>query len=333
MKAMLTSSSIAIAPPPDVQSHEQEEQAYVLLEGFKDDARREARSAILWGAGFVLFHVALVAFDVLDFSDLFRSILFILGVVSLGFGVWEYLQAKKLTAEDLAKSEDAKAFAQSISETKGGYTKAILACLIAVAAFQFVVGGQRSIMAAGLVKSAVWRGEVWRLFTCATLHGSFMHIWMNSQALWGLGKMSEALTPRACTPLVFLSSAVCGSVFSLLLLPGATSVGASGGIMGLVGFLAVFGHRRREAVPAGFFKSMMVNICLVGAVGLVGFAVIDNAAHLGGLLAGAACGAVLIKRAERGDAAPPGATIRRLGVAALLAVAAISLLGIVFMLR
>ena len=62
----------------------------------------------------------------------------------------------------------------------------------------------------------------------ATLHANFMHIWMNGQALIGLGRMIESLTYRAYLTIVFLPSAVCGSIFSLLLMPNSTSVGASG---------------------------------------------------------------------------------------------------------
>jgi hypothetical protein len=31
---------------------------------------------------------------------------------------------------------------------------------------------------------------------------------------------------------------------------------------------------------------IVISICFIGVIGLVGFAIIDNAAHLGGLIAG-----------------------------------------------
>jgi membrane associated rhomboid family serine protease len=64
----------------------------------------------------------------------------------------------------------------------------------------------------------------------------------------------EFVASRYHLCLIFLLSALCGSFFSLFLLPNTTSAGASGGLMGLVGFLAMMGYRRKEKLPRGFFK-------------------------------------------------------------------------------
>ena len=64
----------------------------------------------------------------------------------------------------------------------------------------------------------------------------------------------------------------------------------------MVGFLAVLGYRRKEKLPRKFFKSIVISICFIGVVGLIGFDIINNAAHLGGLIGGAICGAVMIKK-------------------------------------
>jgi membrane associated rhomboid family serine protease len=303
------------------------------LDEYKRKSRKDAISAILWGSGFILFHIILLRFQVIVFSDLFRSLLFIIGVVSFVGGVWEYYQAKRLTAEDLAKHNEAREFTESIERTPIIYTKVVLGCLVVVAVLQLITGNKESIQAAGLVKSAVWEGEAWRLFTCATLHVNFIHIWMNGQALVGLGRMIESLANRAYLAIVFLPSALCGSIFSLLFMPNTTSVGASGGIMGLVGFLAVLGYRRKEILPSGFFKSILINICFIGVIGLVGFAVIDNAAHLGGLAAGAACGVIFIKKADSAGPAETNGLVRGLGFASLLAIVAISLFSAFMILK
>lgn len=304
----------------------------VSLDDYKRISRKDAISAMLWGSGFILLHIVLLGFEAIGFSDLFRSLLFIIGVLSFAGGIWEYYQVKRLTVDDLAKYNEAQLFTESIESTPIIYTKAVLACLIVVAVLQLIAGGNESVQAAGLVKSAVWEGETWRLFTCATLHLNFIHIWMNGQALLGLGRMIESLTNRAYLAIVFLPSALCGSIFSLLLMPNSTSVGASGGIMGLVGFLAVLGYRRKEILPSGFFKSILINICFIGVIGLVGFAIIDNAAHLGGLVAGAACGVIFIKKAAGDNLAEASRLVKRMGLAALIAIAAISLLsaGMIF---
>ena len=315
---MRNTDSAETRKPPDVS-----------LDGYRRKSREDSVPAILLGAGSVLLHLILLVSDVISFSDLFHSLFFIIGVVGLAGGAWEYYRANSLTEEDLRKYKAAQEFARTVEKTALTYTKAVLGCLIAVAIFQLLAGEEKSIRAAGLVKDAVRGGEIWRLATCATLHVNFMHIWMNSQSLLGFGKLIESLTDRAYLPLVFLPSAACGSVFSLVLMPETTSVGASGGLMGLVGFLAVLGYRRKEMLPEGFFKSILVNICFIGVIGLAGFAIIDNAAHLGGLAAGVACGQLLIGKSEGTNIADASSLVRGLGLTALLAIALISLLSII----
>lgn len=314
-------------------SAEAQEQRELSLYKYRRKSRRDGITAMLWASLIVVPHLTLVAAEVIDFSILYRSLLFLIGVVGLAVGVWEFYKAGRITAEDLDEYNKAQEFAKSIEKTPIFYTKAVLACLIVVAVLQLIEGDEESIQSAGLVKSAVWEGEAWRLLTCATLHVNFVHIWMNGQALLGLGRLTEALTDSAYLAIVFLPSAVCGSVFSLLLMPQSTSVGASGGLMGLVGFLAVLGYRRKEILPPGFFKSILLNICLIGVIGLVGFAIIDNAAHLGGLLAGVACGVAFIRRADGVSLKGVGKLVRGLGLASLLAIAAITLLSIVMILK
>jgi membrane associated rhomboid family serine protease len=316
----------------DAGSVETLEPPGISLEAYRRKSRKDAVTATLWGSGLVLLHLVLLFVGTISFSDLFHSLLFIIGVVGLAGGAWEFYRAGRLTPEDLSKLQEAQDFARAVDETALTYTKAILACLIVVAVVQLLAGDEESIRAAGLVKDAVRGGELWRVATCATLHVNFIHIWMNGQALLGFGRLLESLTDRAYLPLVFLPSAACGSVFSLVLMPDTTSVGASGGLMGLVGFLAVLGYRRKEILPAGFFKSVLLNICFIGVIGLVGFALIDNAAHLGGLLAGVVCGVLLISKSGGTDVAAAGRLVRGLGFVTLLAIALISLLSIIMIL-
>ncbi|HEX5886221.1 MAG TPA: rhomboid family intramembrane serine protease, partial [Pyrinomonadaceae bacterium] len=70
------------------------------------------------------------------------------------------------------------------------------------------------------------------------------------------------------------------------------SAGASGALFGLVGVLFVFGIKFRRELPEGFkraFGTGMLPIIFINLlIGFVGRGFIDNAAHLGGLLSGAA---------------------------------------------
>ncbi|HEX4945568.1 MAG TPA: rhomboid family intramembrane serine protease, partial [Blastocatellia bacterium] len=191
------------------------------------------------------------------------------------------------------------------------WTKEIMACLLTVGILQlFAPNG--GIYTAGLVKPAVWQGEVWRLVTAGMLHGGLFHFWMNSASLLWLGRMTEAFTHRAYLPMVFILSILSGCLFSLWLSPGTISVGASGGLMGLVGFLVTVGWRHKSAVPANFFQNLLVNLGMIAVVGFIGRDFIDNAGHLGGLVAGLLLGFGLIPSKTPARQYEPTATVHKL---------------------
>jgi hypothetical protein len=86
---------------------------------------------------------------------------------------------------------------------------------------------------------------------------------------------------------------LAGSSFGRFLfkMEDVPSAGASGALFGLVGVLFIFGIKFRHELPEGFkraFGTGMLPIIVINLfIGFVGRGFIDNAAHLGGLLAGA----------------------------------------------
>jgi membrane associated rhomboid family serine protease len=154
------------------------------------------------------------------------------------------------------------------------------------------------IQIAGLVKPLVHEGEVWRLLTGALLHGGLLHLGLNVLAIWSLAPLVEAHGGRPTLPILFVTAALGGSATSLWLLPDAPSVGASGGILGIVGFLFVLGYRRRHSLPQGFVGRMGVGILATGIFGIVGYALVDNAMHAGGLVTGMLLAGVLPLESE-----------------------------------
>jgi membrane associated rhomboid family serine protease len=86
-------------------------------------------------------------------------------------------------------------------------------------------------------------------------------------------------------PLVFLLAAAVGNEASLWLLD-KPSVGASGGLLGWLGFLLVFESLHSRLVPRSARRRLLAGVFLTALIGLVGYQFIDNAAHAGGLLAG-----------------------------------------------
>jgi membrane associated rhomboid family serine protease len=152
------------------------------------------------------------------------------------------------------------------------------------------------IESAALVRDAVRSGEVWRLITAELMHGHPLHFLFNFMALLAVGRLVEMHGHPLYVPAVFLVSALCASAASFFFSAAPISVGASGGIMGLIGFLAVIGIRRRHVVPRGFLRSIAMSIALTAATGLVARHFIDNAAHAGGLLGGILLGLVYVRR-------------------------------------
>ncbi len=96
-------------------------------------------------------------------------------------------------------------------------------------------------------------------------------------------------------PLVYLTSAIGGSIASTIFNSHA-SIGASGGIMGLCGYLLIFAMRRPGVAPPWLRTSMSATLTNTAILGLIGFFFIDNFAHAGGALTGAACGALMVRR-------------------------------------
>ncbi|HET7461495.1 MAG TPA: rhomboid family intramembrane serine protease [Longimicrobium sp.] len=184
-----------------------------------------------------------------------------------------------------------------------------------------------SIDAAGIVMEAVRTGrQYWRLLSGAYLHDGLLHFAFNILGILALGRFLEAFTHRAYVPLVFLVTAVAASTASVVAShwTGAeASVGASGGLMGLFGFLAVLARIRRDKLPPGFGRAIVTDIAVIATMGILGAGYVDNAAHGGGFLTGAALGWLMIPRGGRTPYWEPSPAIRALGTVSL----AVLLLG------
>jgi membrane associated rhomboid family serine protease len=200
------------------------------------------------------------------------------------------------------------------------FTWTLAAAIAAVALVQLVAPGS-SIAGAGLVKDAVRHGEGWRLLTAPLMHGGATHLLMNGMALLAVGPEVERLSHRAYLPLVFLAAALAGGAGSMLLYPHTTSVGASGGLMGVIGFLVVLAHRRRELLPSDMGRRLLMDVGWIALLGVVGYAFIDNGAHAGGLLGGAALGLLLVPRGGVTPHWEPSAAVRAAGWASLAVIA------------
>jgi len=176
---------------------------------------------------------------------------------------------------------------------KSPVTRFILGLIGLVGLAQIMPGD--SLTAAGLVKETYFRGEWWRLFTAPFMHGNLIHFLMNASALLYLGKRVEVFARWPHVPMVFLFACCIGGEASARFV-AASSVGASGGLMGLLGFLLVFESLHGTLVPSRARRRLLAGVLLTGLIGLIGYRFIDNAAHIGGLLAGMLYAAIVFPK-------------------------------------
>ena len=168
--------------------------------------------------------------------------------------------------------------------------------VVAMSILQMTTGLSDSVQAAGMVKDKVRAGEWWRLVTAGLLHAGFMHLWFNVLALWVLMRFACSLTHWSRALTAFLAGVVAGNLTSLALMPHTDSIGASTGLLGLLGLLLVAGYRQRQNLPLGFFRHWVHNLIFIAVIGIVGFFFIDNAGHMGGLVGGLAAGMLSVPR-------------------------------------
>jgi rhomboid protease GluP len=153
------------------------------------------------------------------------------------------------------------------------------------------VGGNARIL-------SIEGGEFWRLLTATLLHGGFVHLLMNGLALWNLGGQLEEFVGGDEVLFAFVVTGIVGSLFSTFLgNPQVLSIGASGAICGLFGFICAVGTHTLGQLFSQVQRNAINIVLLLG----LGFIIpnVDNWAHIGGLVSGLALGYVY-RRPARG---------------------------------
>jgi rhomboid protease GluP len=134
-------------------------------------------------------------------------------------------------------------------------------------------------------------GEWWRLLTYAFMHGGILHLLFNMVALYQIGPLIESEIGRSRFLILYTFTAVTATLADLLWHANVPVVGASGALLGLIGFAVVWYHRL-----GGYQALELRNFMLKWAAFTFIFGILvgaDNAAHLGGALGGAAIGFIL----------------------------------------
>lgn len=125
-----------------------------------------------------------------------------------------------------------------------------------------------------------------RIITSVFLHGGLLHLVFNMYALYVIGPQLESFFGKIKYIIIYLGSAICGNLLSMLFLAdNHVSVGASGAIFGLLGALLYFGYHYRVYL-SGVIRSQIIPLIAVNL--FIGFMMsgINNIAHIGGLIGG-----------------------------------------------
>lgn len=236
----------------------------------------------------------LIAIDLKDFNDLEKEEAVIKSFPDIckkeessedGFNLF-----MKLTKEINDKNEVEAKKAEDIFTKKRPvitYALIIINVLVFLAMYIFGKGSEDNLtllLFGANYPVLVRAGDYYRLITSAFLHAGLLHLIFNNYALYVIGSQLESFLGKAKFLIIYLVSAICGSLMSMLFSDGI-SVGASGAIFGLLGSLLYFGYNYRVYLGT-VLKSQIIPLIILNLV--IGFITpgIDNAAHIGGLLGG-----------------------------------------------
>jgi len=209
----------------------------------------------------------------------------------------------------------------TIGSIAGTHAPVVTQAIIGICVVLFVAGGNFGTTGS-LSDTWVYRegalsgwlvadGELWRLVTGGFLHSGLIHIGFNMILLWFLGSEIEAKLGSPRFSLVYLTALLGGSFGAVVQTQGFT-VGASGAVFGLMGYMVV--EMRRQGINP--FQSQIGFLILINVV-LSFRDGVSWGGHLGGLVFGALAAVVLHEAGRRG---PKWAGPAALGVLCVLAV-------------
>jgi membrane associated rhomboid family serine protease len=183
-------------------------------------------------------------------------------------------------------------------------------------------GGSRLFEEGALRGPDVASGDYWRLVSAGFLHAGFFHLLFNMFSLWILGSLIEPAIGQLRFALIFFVSLLAGSFGALLVDPNTFTVGASGGIFGLMG-AAVIVLRNRGINPLESGLGLWIGLNLLITFTVSGISI---GGHIGGLIGGTLAALVLFEAPSVLRVPPQVANLlcAGLGVAAVVGAVAVA---------
>lgn len=137
---------------------------------------------------------------------------------------------------------------------------------------------------------AVANGDYYRLLTSAFLHSGVEHFLFNMTALFVLGKFVESLYSKWHMLAAYILTGTLSSLFSLMFLRDAVSLGASGAIYGLLGIIIVHLMLSKKLSYKLLVQVGLIFIVIAFLSSL--FSNVNHYAHIGGLIFGLLLGLI-----------------------------------------
>lgn len=197
---------------------------------------------------------------------------------------------------------ETEAFSRFLAEGRPTVTIALIALNLAIYLWSLTLGagspgGANLSELGGNLGPVTVQGEWWRLMSAIFLHSGLMHVGMNMLALWEAGRVTERLFGHGRYLGAYLTAGLLASITSINWQQDVLSIGASGAVFGIYGVLLAALALRRDLLPPSVTRRLrngaivFVAYAFLNTLGRTG---IDHAAHVGGLFAGMALGAILV---------------------------------------
>lgn len=220
---------------------------------------------------------------------------------------WRAILEEYLAKGPDEAERDGRSAAEADSPAGGDWTRERIAalpwvniCLVAVNVLVFLIctftGDVLYNKGAFGVAEIMADGSWYRIFTALFLHADVRHLFGNMIVLYYVGEIVEKRLGHVRYALVYFLAGLIGNIFSagyeILTAQPYSSVGASGAVFGVEGallFLVILNHGRFEYVTTGRLVFAIAFSIYCGFTS----ANVNNAAHIGGVLAGFAAAALI----------------------------------------
>lgn len=155
-------------------------------------------------------------------------------------------------------------------------------------------GGLEILLCGAHIRQAILHGQPWRLLTYSVLHADWLHLAVNAATLSVVGRPVEAAFGPARLLLIYWGSVLAGGVAALGYAQPWWSVGASAGVLGVLGALVGLGIKLVPRLGPKL-RWQMIGVPALALAVLVAISgpQTDRLAHVGGALGGIWLGAAL----------------------------------------